>query len=235
MMFGHLAIGELRRVCGNTLSVSVLEDNRCRYKRGNTTVIVPCDSVSIYPAPPIFYPEHITNYIMIRFKEPIVVKPGSSEKFWTLVDFDVVAVVGSGSTSYEIVDAFPSTGMCKYALYGSPSRGILSRYIVTRVYGESKSEECRATIAINIVNKSMKPVKISRIVFPGHSFSLFYSQDSVIGSSLYVTVTSPFTAVVSLREPSISNMHRAPRLIEQRVVASVQPRWSQSFVMSYGL
>ncbi|BES82153.1 hypothetical protein PABY_17200 [Pyrodictium abyssi] len=198
---------------------------------------MPCDDVYVYPVAPVFYPEYLTSYIMMRLREPVVIRDGGEEEFWARLEFDVAVVVGSRDTGYEVVDVFPSSGVGKYALYGSPSRGIIARFVPVEVLYEPLEEPCKALVRVTVHNRSIRSIRLSRIVFPAQPFNLYYDDDGrVVGSSLYVAVTSPFTAVVSLREPSLPDgFRKTPRLLGQKGGVSVQTRWSQSFVMSYGL
>lgn len=235
IVFGKISFGE-HDVCGVQLRLERYGD-KCRYRRGSVSAIVPCDGVYVYPVAPVFYPEYLTSYIMLRLQEPIVVEHGGEEEFWTRLEFDVAVVVGSGDAGYEVVDVFPSSGIGKYALYGSPSRGIIARFVPVEVLYEPLEEPCKALVRVTIHNRSIRSVRVYRIVFPAQSLNLYYDDAGrVVGSGLYVAVTSPFTAVVSLREPSLpGGFQKTPRLLGQKGGVSVQTRWSQSFVMSYGL
>ncbi|KSW12559.1 hypothetical protein CF15_07545 [Pyrodictium occultum] len=233
-MFGRITLGS-HKVCGFEVSLEEYE-GKCRYRRDGVKAIVPCTSTHLYPAAPVFYPEYLASYIMVRLEEPVVVESGGGEEFWLSLEYDIVAVVGSQGAGYELVDAMPSKGIGKYALYGPPSRGILARFIPARPLPRQQREDCSAMVRVVARSKSSRPARVSRIVFPASALSLYYDgEGAVVGSNIEVTVTSPFTAIVSLREPErLEGFREAPRLLQRSGVGS-QARWSQSFVMSYGI
>ncbi|HIQ23502.1 MAG TPA: DUF432 domain-containing protein [Pyrodictium delaneyi] len=234
-VFGRISFGE-HDVCRVQLRLERYGD-RCRYRRGSVSALVPCDDVYVYPMAPVLYPEYLTSYIMLKLQEPVMIRHGGKEEFWARLEFDVAIVVGSGDAGYEVVDVFPSSGIGKYALYGSPNRGIIVRFVPVEVLFEPLEEPCKALVRVTVHNRSIRPIRLSRIVFPAQPFNLYYDDAGrVAGSSIYVAVTSPFTAVVSLRELNLPDgFRKAPRLLGQKGGVAVQTRWSQSFVMNYGL
>ncbi|ABM80835.1 DUF432 domain-containing protein [Hyperthermus butylicus] len=183
--------------CGQQLVVEELSRGICRYRRPSGAVqkLVPCEGLHVYPQPPVYYPEHVTSYVMVRFEEPIVVDKGASTNFWVHIDFDVVVVAGSEEDPARVVDAFPSTGRGKYALYGPPNRGLLARYVRAQPLMEPVTEQCRGLARVVIVNQGLQAVEVTRVVFPAlHAPVYFDEQGAVYYPEIRVVATSYFSS-----------------------------------------
>ena len=244
-VWGRLGLG-FSSFCGQQLVVEKVsgdgEDGVCRYSRlgADISKLVDCRSLYVYPQPPIHYPEYVTGYVMVRFKEPIVVGKGASARFWVHIDFDIVVVAGLESDSARVIDAFSSTGRGKYALYGPPNRGVLVRYVKAQPVTEPVAEQCRGLAPITITNRGLQTVEITRIVFPAlHTAVYFDSRGFVYYPEIRVTTTSHFTAIVNVSDkPPMPKLEKAPQLAKPRGIVGVQAvgfNRSPSYVMTHGL
>jgi len=187
-------------LCGYTITLEKLDGSLCRYQRRSSSgrleasIIAPCGSIEVWPLPPIFYPERITGYVMVRLREPITARSGDALKLTLQIGFDVGVMVGE-----HIIDVFPSTGKGKYALYGSPTKGILVRYLEADIAPENGAGMCKALLEVEILNKFTQPATVGRIVFPVVSPRLEVGAGSQpVYPRVRVVVTSSYTAVVNV-------------------------------------
>jgi hypothetical protein len=219
------ALTSSRTLCGYELRSVLVGGGLCRYQRVNgrgeveASTLAPCSSIEVWPLTPIFYPERITSYVMVRLEEPITVTGGGSVTLTLHVGFDVGVMVDE-----QVIDVFPSTATCKYALYGSPTRGILARYLRAGLAMDSGDSDgdglCMATLRVEILNRFTRPVTIGKIVFPVSPSRLALIDGAPSYPSVRMVVTSSYTAVVSVLTLNSERLRAMQR--------------GASFVMSYG-
>jgi hypothetical protein len=214
-------------ICGYNIELEKIKGGLCRYKRLNdenciqVARIVPCDSLEIWPLPPIFYPEKVTSYVMVKFSEPITVRSGETVKLSVYVAFDIGVMVEN-----HIIDVFPSNGESKYALYGSPTRGLLVRYLKADMRLDNSSEslrlaagDCKALLELYISNRFNNPVSVSRVVFPSIPVKLEVKNNIPLYPPIRMVITSSYTAVVNVM---MQTSHLPGRLLpSQRSISIV--------------
>ncbi|AEM39781.1 protein of unknown function DUF432 [Pyrolobus fumarii 1A] len=219
--FGDLRAGVERRVGGCNLRM---------YRDGGFNVYerecggdirrvrVAGDKLEVVPAPPVMAEPRVSNIIMLRLPEPLVVSPGSEASIETSIPVDIVVVMGS-----LVVDAIP-TYRVKYALYGNVDKGVITRFV--------KLGECRAPCAsmrIVVRNSGGKPVRIERIVFPAYMLSLCYNGSLVYANSIFVNAVDDVGSV----QPGRLEAQEC-RLAPQLLRAPIFERQRQKFLMLYG-
>ncbi len=215
----------LRRVCGYELELKA-EEGFCIYRRsagGGSGVRVrrllsPCSRVEVWPLYPVLYPERITSYIMVKLPEPVVVEANARIRFTVLAPFEVGVYAGG-----TLIDYYPSTGNAKYALYGSPTRGVIARYLEAQLASSQQdTPQCLAPLVVTVENRFSRAVAVERVVFPAQGERLPVKDGRARFPEVRVVVTSPYTAlvVVGPDEAGASRLRGAT---------------GRSMVMSYGL
>jgi hypothetical protein len=196
-------------------------------------------NVGVYPAQPIYAPERLTSYVMIKLPSPVVVGPESSIRLRLGVGYDVVIVSGEASRPMD----FFACGKAKYALYGSPSHGVLVRYLEAvrddSLPGQKPPWRFMLVEAV-IRNETSDSLAVSRIVYSARNAPIYYTGEGrVYGPKITMRLSSSFTARVSVEEPQDlplaarpSPIHYAPRTTTLSLnVVSIRV---QEYLMRFG-
>jgi len=222
-------------LCGSRISI-VRVGGGCVYTRvccrgSERSLDVPGCRVFIHPVQPLFYPERLTGYVMVKLPRPIVLPPGFRARLLVLVEYDVAVSVDG----VHPVDVF-TVGRGKYALYGPPSGGVLARYAEARIVGDSgevgPAPWCGMLAEVTLHNESGSNVSVERIVYPAYGIPLYYRGEGLVyGPRLHVRVQSPFTARVLARGWEVEGFSPSP-LHAKTSLAGMGPLL---FYMRYGL
>ncbi len=221
-------------VCGERLELVEAGGDRCLYRRGGREVLLPGCRVGVYPVPPLLYPERLTGYMMLVLPRPLALGPGEFAELCLYAEHDVAVVPPGGSTVASAVDAFP-TGRGKYALYGSPSRGVLVRWLPSSVASGCSPAECRMLVRLEARSQAREAVLLHRVVWPGWGQPLLYLGCKVYGPRLRVTVLGAAAARVEVLPPKAPSGARESLGPVPRQQLSLVPRETQSFTMNMGL
>jgi hypothetical protein len=133
------------------------------YDGGNTSNIV-----GVFPSPATQTPKKISSHVYLKFTSPIVLDQQSSTEFYTAFPIEITVYRQSGEEEL-MLDAF-SLSKPKYALYGSPEKGILCRFAIADIWSsreESKPVKYKEALAHVVVKNDIDNiVSISKLVFP---------------------------------------------------------------------
>ncbi len=216
----------------------------CTYKRYTASnvavelVIADC-SVGVYPAQPIYAPERLTGYAMIRLPSPVVVNPDDSINLRLGVGYDIVILSGEASRPID----FFACDRAKYALYGPPSHGVLVRYLeaVKDVFLSGQKPPWKFMLIEAIIkNEASDSLAVSRIVYPARSAPIYYTDDGrVYGPKITMRLSSSFTARVTVEEPQdlplavrLTPINHLPRTTT--IPLNVVSARVQEYLMRYG-
>ncbi len=129
--------------------------------------------VIVNPVEPVNLPQEITRFLEIHFT-PVVLGPDSENQIY--VKFPVeIAVFLESKNNYDVLDIF-SHSCPKYALYGPPDHGVLTRHFESEVFGEvPETDPCReGVLELTIRNLTRGWVEVSRVVFENTGIYLYY-------------------------------------------------------------
>ncbi len=177
---------------------------------------VEAEELSIVPAPPVLADPRISQLVMLRFEEPVLIDARKRSSIETCMPVDIAVVLGE-----LLVEARPAARV-KYALYGELDRGVLAR-----VARSSSASPC-AKLRVELVNNSSKPALVSRVVFPGYMLLLCYRGTEVYSNPLRLTIMDNFGVVQPLEPDWSAECTRAPMLLRAPLFEK------QRFAMMFG-
>ena len=203
-------------------------------------------TISIIPIPPVNTPSKISDHVMIKFKMPIVIDAeGHLTKYCTMpIELATIRMNKDSSHLPGIIDTF-SVASTKYALYGEPHNGLITRFHQASLHDTldevdaKEFQEAKLEIALN--NNTDTAIKVNRIVLPAAQMNFFYdtNDQSITGNdnnnhhtvyleAIEMDIQSNMRAMISLlnrppREPatpvpSISNLSERERFEMKRGV-----------------
>ncbi len=179
-------------------------------------------SIEFVPMYPIFIPQYLSNYILCKFRNSIVVAPKSSIEVYFLLPIEYAVYVRTRKY-FDIVDVFSDHSKNKYSLYGPIEKGIVAKYLeVVSSTKELKLTPGYALTKLVIVNNVNDFVEVSRVLLDAHPLKLYYRLKSwhVYTQLLRLEIISKNTAIVYYDKPFTDNvieledpvMIRPPRL-----------------------
>ncbi|GEM_PF-531159 len=187
--------------------------------------------LGIFPVAPIYTPEKVGDYVMLKLITPLVLDPQSKIAAYLTMPIEI-GVVRSDVNEVSVIDVF-SVGLQYYAIYGTPENGLLCRYHLTRITSEMPKTAIHqeATVKVHFVNHTRKVVTINRIVFPvvGASFHVkgaeaYYSDlDMVVNERLSSTIAG--VRLSSVKSGANSEWILSEALLKQQF----------KFIMEWGL
>ncbi len=219
--FGTLRAGVERRL-GRHFLRAYLEGESLVYEAGSGDVVekrlrVAADELLVAPAPPVVAEPRVSNILMLRLAEPLVVAPRRKVTLSLCVPVDIVAVLDD-----HLVDVRPSARV-KYALYGSLDKGFIARIV-------RDSEPPCARLRVTVFNAGARPVTVTRVVFPGYMLNICYHVDEEVAhaSDIVLTVLDDVGYVQPSRGEKPSDCIDAPRLLRAPILEK------QRFLMLHG-
>jgi len=172
-------------------------------------------TISTIPIPPVNLPSKISDHLMLKFTMPIVIDAGGQIlKYCTMpIELAVIRKNSDSSRLPGIIDAF-SVSRPKYALYGEPHNGLITRFQNVSLYDDLDEVNAtrfeQAKIEISIINSTDTSIKLNRIVLPAAQMNFFYDNDNEVNNqtvyleSIEMEIQSNLRAMISLlnRSPS---------------------------------
>ena len=129
---------------------------------------VSADEVEVRPFPPVNIPSKVTDYLMLRFEEPIV--PSDGQEVWLAAPYDLGVLVNGVTLGYV------SPFVVKYALYGPTTEGLVCRFHRTPLMSEPP-EPPEAGLLVRFTVR--KPRSLDRIVMPVAEVDLFHADGRI--------------------------------------------------------
>jgi len=156
-------------------------------------VVDPNSKVNLKPTVPLNVPSRITGYLMVEFKNPLVV---SGEKsYWVNVPYELKVIVNGNTVGYV------TPVNVKYILYGDIVDGIICRYFKSEVYSEAKGDSTVARAMLKFKIKGSKVIR--RIVLPAENVKFYVKDDIYYYEVLEVTSEGKIITVTLTGNPPI--------------------------------
>jgi hypothetical protein len=129
--------------------------------------------IVVNPVEPVNLPREVTRFLEVHFT-PVAIEPDSGETVF--ITFPVeIGVFLESKGDFDVLDIFTLTRP-KYSLYGTPEKGVITRYHESAVSGTIPEVDRlkEGVIALSISNASRNWVEVSRAVFDCSSVFLYY-------------------------------------------------------------
>jgi hypothetical protein len=171
-------------------------------------------TISVIPIPPVNMPSKISDHVMLKLTMPIVIDAGGHLIKYCTMPIELAAIRKNSDSSKlpGIIDTF-SIGSPKYALYGEPHNGLITRFHQASLHDSLDEVNARkfeqAKIEISLINRTDTAIKLNRIVLPAAQMNFFYdngdnNNQTIYLESLEMDILSNLRAMISL-------LNRSPR------------------------
>jgi hypothetical protein len=135
--------------------------------------------IAVFPIPALFAPKQLADKIYLKFKSPVIVDQKGDVVFYTTIPVEI-AVYRQSEDEELLLDVF-SLQKQKYALYGSPEKGVLCRYKEVEIHTDRDNVKPlrfqEALVRVAIRNGIDNVVKISKLIIPMDGVILDHSND----------------------------------------------------------
>jgi Uncharacterized conserved protein len=186
--------------------------------------------VIVNPVEPVNLPQEITRFLEIHFT-PVVLAPESENQIY--VKFPVeIAVFLESKGNYDVLDIF-SLNRPKYALYGPPDQGVITRHFESEVFDDiPETDACReGVMELTIRNLTRGWIEVSRVVFENTGIYIYYGDCvSMVGQMDIFSKTNAETKTLAC--PLRQGMNPAIPLFTAR--KSLIPE-NLTFLMEFGV
>ena len=181
----------LRIEQADTIPVYVRE---CKGARIEKYLAADYDAIHIHPVEPVNLPQEITHYLEIVF--PTIVLPPAKQKRIFLkfpVEIGVFFEIRGEMHVLDIFSLIPT----KFSLYGSPSRGVITRWYRSEIFSEIPATDMyrEGVLELMLANRCSTTVDVSRAVFDSYHMNLFYGNR--VGMTATMEVISPVIALTT--------------------------------------
>ncbi len=145
--------------------------------------------LGIFPIAPIYTPEKVAEYVMLKLTTPLVLDAQSNVDAYLTMPIEI-GIVKSNANDVNMIDVF-SVGLQYYAIYGTPEDGMLCRYHLTRITPDIPKTAVyqEAVVRAHFVNHAGKTVTINRIVFPAKGADFYYKGAEAYYNDLHMIVS----------------------------------------------
>ncbi len=187
--------------------------------------------VIVNPIEPVNLPKEITNFLQIKFKEPIFSEPKSSVEVYLTFPIEV-GVFLAAKKNIDVLDIF-SLNRPKFSLYGNPRNGIICRYWQSDIFSQipEVNHLKEGIMLLRVTNTSNEWIEISNVVFDIYAMKIYFDE-SMVSSKASVNIASQRVAETQfIAKPLKSGMSKSLELYTARKMPVV----GKKFVMEWGL
>lgn len=173
---------------------------------------------SIMPSAPLHLPKPITDYLQIRFDE-IAIEPGAKTVIFVKAPLEIAVTLKAENAAAKTLDVF-SFAKPKFALYGTATRGVITRFIRSPVSSAPVPVKNykEFLLRIEIENNADTWISLGRVVLYMKELALYWDR-CCVAACASVSISNADTAVVTCEdEPLMDGMTRAETLFRQRRV-----------------
>ena len=162
------------------------------------------DEYYLEPVEPMNIPAHVTDFLQIKFEE-IAIEPETTTTIYLTMPLGIGIFLEAENGEMNLLD-MAGFNNPKFALYGQPKRGVITRVHSSKVYTRPPAIKNykEAILHLNIENKTDKWVKIGRVIMYMKGLELYYDS-SVVASCAEMIVTAPDKANVNCLDISLFN------------------------------
>lgn len=187
--------------------------------------------VIVNPVEPVNLPKEITNFLLVKFKKPLIIEP----KSFTVVYLTFPVEIGvflAAKRSIGLIDLF-SLIKPKYTLYGNPRSGVICRYWESDVYRSiPKTNYFReGVMELKVGNSDSDWAEITQAVFDVYGMKIYYDGELVYSNASINVVSQKVAETRFVEQPLREKMKKALELYTARKIAVTAGK----FVMEWGL
>lgn len=189
-----------------------------------------CNRLILNPVEPVNTPKHITRFLCIDFKKPVVVQPDTERN--VLLKFPIEIGVFVAGKSLEFIDVF-SLVKQKFTLYGDVDTGRICKQWKSDVYTSLPESDIsrEGIVELSIENSEKKWAEVNRVVLNADSMKIYYS-NSAVSMKARMNVLSTTTAETGIID---SPLQRGMKKSTEVYRAKKLPVTMEKFLMGEGI
>ncbi|HJJ54456.1 MAG TPA: DUF432 domain-containing protein [Methanocorpusculum sp.] len=171
---------------------------------------------TIMPLPPMMQPKRVTDFLQIKFNE-ISLEPGSTTVIFVTAPLEIGVSLTAENGTRKILDTL-SFAHPKFALYGTATRGIVTRFVTSNVTTEPLpiKNYREFQLRLKIENTADTWVSLARVILYMNDL-VFYYDDTAVAACASVRIINNKTATVLCSDyPLRENMTRVEPVVPER-------------------
>jgi hypothetical protein len=167
---------------GGSLSLSVeMREGHYQYRRNlagervEKAISAGMNRLLVHPVEPFYTGTETAGHLEIEFP-PLIIEPGATETVFLTFPVEVGVFV-EGLMDTEIIDTF-SLGRPKFSLYGTPRRGVITRFARSDRHREIPTVDGarEGVLRLTVRNQLAEWTKVSRVVLDNQEMHLYSSE-----------------------------------------------------------
>lgn len=169
------------------------------------------------PTEPLNTPKAITSYLLLEFKEPVIVDPKTSTDVLVTVPVETACLFYHNERDFTIIDIFSLTPP-KFTLYGNVDKGLVCKYWKTDIYSSLPQVDPQriGVMELNIINNSSRWVEVSRALFSAYGMKIYYKADLVSLKASMKIINERISETDFFDAPLEAGMESSIELFSQR-------------------
>jgi hypothetical protein len=181
----------------NKIQFSKIDNNKFSYSRNHSgevtkkTIHHKAENLRVQFAPilPIHLPSYKTDFVFLRFTDPIVISGNAVTEL--AIRFPIEIGMFLMEAHLDMLDCFTcKSRYSRFSLYGTPEDGRLCKYAKIPLFFDRGDQDhlAYANLKIKIKNELEKSASVGKIVIPASDHDLYYNNNSVMMDDLKITV-----------------------------------------------
>lgn len=193
----------------------------------------------VYPVEPFNAGSGIASHLELEFP-PLILEPGAIETIFLTFPVEIGVFV-EGLRETEVLDVFP-VGRPKYSLYGSPRKGIITRFARSGLHRDVPAVKGarEGVLKLAVRNSFSEWTRVSRVILPEDQIHLYAGGYAAMLAMMRITGRS-VAEVMGVDRPLAGGMRRAHDLFTARRIhrLGASPKLPgmerKDFLMEWGL
>ncbi len=231
--YGEVEFGEYV-IDGYKVLFRKVDGDRILYRRFSgekvvlERIVFGYEKIMFIPVYPALTPKHVTNYLLLEFKTPVHIAPGSITYVYVEIPIDIAIYIYRDKV-FTVLDII-SLMEPKYTLYGDPFNGLIARYYSTSIHYEITPIRGRALAKLTLRNRTNEWVVVTKLLVDMNSLKIFYKPRTIEAytQELLMIIDSPSTASVGYGDPFVSDIvpiDDPPELRQPRIMLKTDMLW----------
>lgn len=146
--------------------------------------------IEIAPVLPIHLPAYKTDFVFIRFTDPIFISGKSTTELTVPFPIEIgIFLISDGQT--DMLDCFSSEpGNSRFGLYGTPEEGKLCKYVKTPLFFDKNipSPSAYTNLRITVENELEESAHVGKIIVPASDHDLYYNNENAMMDELKIEI-----------------------------------------------
>jgi hypothetical protein len=146
--------------------------------------------IELVPILPIQLPSYKTDFVFLRFAEPIFISSKSTTEITIPfpIEIGVFLITDGHADMFDCFSCEPSYS--RFGLYGTPEEGKLCKYAKIPLFFDKNtlSSLAHASLKIIVENELEESAHIGKIIVPASDHDLYYNDENVMMDDLKIVI-----------------------------------------------